>query len=79
MNKNNNYFILKVWVYEPEISRKTLYGKINFSWRLQRVPVYSQGVVRKLFNVTNQTQAVLGVHVNDPLLHLKHETLTNTG
>ena len=72
MNKNNNYFILKVWVYVPEISRKTLYGKINFSWRLQWVPVDSQSVVRKLFNMSDKSQTVLGVNINDSLLYLEN-------
>ena len=37
----------------PEISGKTLNGKINFSGRLQGVPVHSQGVVRELLNVSH--------------------------
>ena len=58
----------------PEISGKTLNGKINFSGGLQGVPVDSKGVVRELLDVAHQAETVLGVHVDDPLLHLQKET-----
>ena len=50
-----------------------MYGKIHFGWRLQGVPVDSQGVVGELLYVAQQPDAVLGVHVNDSLLDLKHK------
>ena len=58
----------------PEISGKTLNGKINFSGGLQGVPVDSKGVVRELLDVAHQAETVLGVHVDDPLFHLQKET-----
>ena len=57
----------------PEISGKTLNGKINFSGGLQGVPVHREGVVRELLNVSHQPQTVLGVHIDDPLLYLQKE------
>ena len=51
-----------------------MYGKIHFGWRLQRVPVDSQGVMGELLYVAQQPDAVLGVHINDALLDLKHES-----
>ena len=55
----------------PEISGKTLNGKINFSGRLQGVPVHRQGVVGELLNVAHQPQTVLGVNVDNSLFHLE--------
>ena len=57
----------------PEISGKTLYGKIHFGWWLQGVPVDGQGVVWELLYVAQQADAVLGVHINDSLLDLKNK------
>ena len=56
-----------------------MYGKIHFGWRLQGVPVYSQGIVGQLLYVAQQPDAVLGVNVNDPLLDLKHKRMVKNG
>ena len=54
-------------------------GKIHFGWRVQGVPVDGQGVVGELLYVAHQPQAVLGVHVDDALLDLKHERCHQLG
>ena len=56
-----------------------MYGKIHFCWRLQGVPVDGQGVVGELLYVAQQPDAVLGVHVNDPLLDLKRKRMVKNG
>ena len=56
-----------------------MYGKIHFGWRLQGVPIDSQGVVGELLYVAQQPDAVLGVHVNDPLLDLKRKRMVKNG
>ena len=61
----------------PEISGKTLNGKINFSGRLQGVPVHRQGVVRQLLNVSDQPQTVLRINIDNSLFHLEKETSMN--
>ena len=55
----------------PEISGKTLNGKINFSGRLQGVPVHRQGIVGELLDVAHQTQTVLGVNIDNSLFNLE--------
>ena len=57
----------------PEISGKTLDGKINFSRGLQGFPVDSKGVVRELLKL-HKPGTVRDVRVDDPLLHLQKET-----
>ena len=65
---HNRYYI-QGWL--PEISGKTLNGKINFSGGVEGVPVDGQRVVGELLDVAHQAQAVLGVHVDDSLFDLQ--------
>ena len=65
----HNRYNIQGWL--PEISGKTLNGKINFSGGVEGVPVDGQRVVGELLDVAHQAQAVLGVHVDDSLFDLQ--------